>query len=64
MEYKKCEYCGGNIITLNAERFCSHKCRAAWMAKEADKKRFKPCPNFNELLARWNKPLRIVLARC
>lgn len=62
-EYPKCAYCGKNIITRNATKFCSHKCRAAYMSREADKKRFKPCPNFKQLAARWDKPLRIVLSR-
>ena len=63
-QIKYCIQCGCPITTINAEKFCGHPCRAAYMRVQADKKRFKEVPDYEEHLKKWDKPLRIVVQRC
>lgn len=64
MSVKHCIHCGCPITTLNAEKFCGHPCRAAYMRLQADKTRFKQVPDYEEQLKKWEKPLKIVVQRC
>ena len=64
MSEKKCLYCGAVIHQRNAKKFCCHTCRGAYLRQQADLKRFKQIPDFEEKLKQWIKPIKIVVQRC
>lgn len=61
---KHCLYCGAVIYQRNADKFCCHTCRGAYLRQQADLKRFKQIPDFEEKLKEWIKPIKIVVQRC